>query len=1035
MRKNIIWIVIGVGASCLWLGRGIQYKTHFRSGETHTVEMNWSSVDSLGIASVVGTPDQPYARNDFERLRTASPKTLKVPDNMRAKELEFARRLPKSDVLTFSRNGRSNAVSLDFQSRGPANIGGRTRALAIDVSDNTGNTILAGGVSGGMWRTTDQGESWTRTTTSTQFPSVVSILQDTRPGNENIWYYGTGEVFGNSADGNGGALFRGDGIYRSVNSGQSWTVIPTTSDGDITNTDNPFRFVNRMVIDTTNAVEDEIYAAVIDGIIRTTDGFQTYEFVLGTQQNESIFTEVAMTSTGRIYATISDDGTVTNQDVGIWKSDDGTTWEEIPVPNGFPTSGFQRTSIGVSPSNENIVYFFRTEASGSDFNLYVYDDTDESMIARPQSALPLDLGGVVGDLSTQNSYDQYIKVHPNNSNIVFLGAVNLYRSMNGFTDDTETQWIGGYSFKSNNEGGVDLYVGHHPDQHELVFFPGDPDRALSANDGGISMTVNILKTTVTEKTFDVAFSEDPQTDDIIVDWEPIDNGYQTGQFYTVAINQNDASLPWVVGGLQDNSTHLTDIDDGQNSNWGDVFSGDGSFTQLTFNSLIVSAQFAQVARLNILTEGGAPSSPIDPPTAGTALGSSNFLFINPILSDPLIPNKVFLASRGEIFYTKDVTSNPNGDDWLSLGGDVIPATHFVTAMDASVSTGHQLVFATSSIAGAASVYRVEDTNSPSEITALTRSNLPDGYINCVAINPTNANDISLIYSNYDVISIFNSKDGGLSWAAVAGNLEENADGSGNGVSVRWMEIMPNGTGSIYLVGTSAGLYYAETLDGNNTLWTQTGETTIGNVVVDMLAIRPIDGFIAVATHGNGVYQANVEVPLHANIYADVSLCSSGSFTVFANVPATGSFTYNWFVNDELISEVTGSAITGPSLNEETRIQVQIRESSSGQTELSNELVLTPLSESECDDVLSTEDDLQEVADFSMYPNPVTDRMNVVLPKGEDVGYAIIGLGGAVVKRGVFETNSLDLSDLKAGTYIIYMQSEGKKVSKKFVKKG
>lgn len=81
-------------------------------------------------------------------------------------------------------------ISVHGKSIGPENIGGRTRALAIDVSDNTSNTILAGGVSGGMWRSTNGGTSWTRVTTLPQLASVTTLAQDTRSGKTNIWYYG-----------------------------------------------------------------------------------------------------------------------------------------------------------------------------------------------------------------------------------------------------------------------------------------------------------------------------------------------------------------------------------------------------------------------------------------------------------------------------------------------------------------------------------------------------------------------------------------------------------------------------------------------------------------------------------------------------------------------------------------------------------------------------------------------------------------------------------------------------------------------------
>src|SRR5205085_2277462 len=105
-----------------------------------------------------------------------------------------------------------------WQWRGPYNIGGRTLALAADIAGE--DTLLAGGVSGGLWRSTNGGTSWTRTTTLSQLPSVSSIVQDVRPGKTNNWYYGTGELVGASPSA-GGAYYDGDGIFKSTDNGHT----------------------------------------------------------------------------------------------------------------------------------------------------------------------------------------------------------------------------------------------------------------------------------------------------------------------------------------------------------------------------------------------------------------------------------------------------------------------------------------------------------------------------------------------------------------------------------------------------------------------------------------------------------------------------------------------------------------------------------------------------------------------------------------------------------------------------------------------
>ena len=140
------------------------------------------------------------------------------------------------------------------------------------------------------------------------------------------------------------------------------------------------------------------------------------------------------------------------------------------------------------------------------------------------------------------------------------------------------------------------------------------------------------------------------------------------------------------------------------------------------------------------------------------------------------------------------------------------------------------------------------------------TNIPTGtnsYTSDIAINPSNANEILVVYSNYSLYSLFHSTDAGVSWTKVAGNLEQNPSGSGNGPSCRTAEIIPLGNDTLYLVGTSVGLYGTADLDGTNTIWKQIAPQTIGSVVIEFLTYRENDGLLVVGTHGKGIFQTNI----------------------------------------------------------------------------------------------------------------------------------------------------------------------------------
>src|ERR1019366_1048456 len=120
-------------------------------------------------------PDNPNGAEAYDYYRFRNPQTGLVPNDIRKKELAFGATLPKCD---------ESSRSIQWQNRGPYNLGGRTRALALDVMNE--NIMLAGQVSGGMWRSTDGGAHFSQTTQPGQLHSTTCVVQDKRPGHTNV---------------------------------------------------------------------------------------------------------------------------------------------------------------------------------------------------------------------------------------------------------------------------------------------------------------------------------------------------------------------------------------------------------------------------------------------------------------------------------------------------------------------------------------------------------------------------------------------------------------------------------------------------------------------------------------------------------------------------------------------------------------------------------------------------------------------------------------------------------------------------------
>ena len=290
----------------------------------------------------------PDLRRSYEMQKLVDPATGEIPANILVREQQFAKTLPVRDETGPLQSLTNKGNLAGWAYRGPHNVGGRTRALAIDVLDLSYQTFLAGGVSGGMWRSTDEGANWTMTTGSSQLHSVTTVAQDTRPGST-VWYYGTGELRGNSAGG-GGAPYRGDGIFKSTDSGVTWNSLPATAGGNPEAFSTPWQYVSRVAVDASNLVQDEVYASIYGQVLRSTDGGNTWTVVLGgTSSPWSVYTDVIVADNGVVYASMSSEGT----QPGIFRSTDGITWANI-TPAGL--SIYDRIVMTLAPSNQNIMY-------------------------------------------------------------------------------------------------------------------------------------------------------------------------------------------------------------------------------------------------------------------------------------------------------------------------------------------------------------------------------------------------------------------------------------------------------------------------------------------------------------------------------------------------------------------------------------------------------------------------------------------------------------------------------------------------------
>ncbi|NVK85908.1 MAG: T9SS type A sorting domain-containing protein, partial [Cytophagia bacterium] len=382
------------------------------------------------------------------------------------------------------------------------------------------------------------------------------------------------------------------------------------------------------------------------------------------------------------------------------------------------------------------------------------------------------------------------------------------------------------------------------DQHALAFVPSNPNRMISANDGGIFVTDNNLAE-------EVAYT-------------PLNKGYVTTQFYTASISRYPQE-DFVIGGTQDNGSILTLNDPvGELTNSARVIGGDGGFTASTSFGIYyyMSFQNSRIYRLTLNSEAQLTSFARVDPIGGGNNPAQGYLFINPFILDPNYGNRMYLAGGDFIWRNQNLSQIPSGSqsptsvNWKKMLDTKINEGT-ITALQVSTEPRNVLYYGTSN----GRMYRVD--NAHSDLYTVTDITSPlfssEAYIKSIAVDPTDADHIMIAFSNYNVHSIFRSIDGGQNWSPAAGSLEGNPNGTGAGPSVRWVSIVPKTTGDYeYYAGTSVGLFSTTLIEPpTSPIWEAESPNGIGNTIVNMIDYRQSDGKIAVATHGGGIYTSQI----------------------------------------------------------------------------------------------------------------------------------------------------------------------------------
>ncbi|MDH7446304.1 T9SS type A sorting domain-containing protein [Aquimarina sp. 2201CG14-23] len=816
-----------------------------------------------------------------------NPTTGEIPRIEKENEVVMSKKIMAS---TFAKDAK-DASNTTYISRGPSNLGGRTRAVVIDRSDATSNTIIAGGVTSGLFRTTDGGASWVKVSPNNQIHNVSTIVQDPRAGSENIWYYGTGEYNEqtvNSASLGNAAPFFGQGIWQSTDSGVTWTQLPSTASDQTTEDD--FDFNNRIAV---HPITGDLFAATRGAIRRFDGNVWTTEISGGAS-----FTDLVIAPTsGDVYASFPPNSPAVD---GVWQSTNNGngSWTRIGsnTTPGFGSNG--RMVLALAPSNEDILYSFFVSSFADvtvQAGLWRWDNSSDSW-TNYTSRMPDEVGGDLSGndpISVQFGYDIEVSVKPDNANFVVIGGTNVYKIENIITQGTFTR-IGGYinnqSYGLYNLGGGDS---HHPDIHALVFDPNNPDILFSGTDGGVH------RTDVTAAT---------------VAWTNLNNNYQTYQYFHVAIDPNSSS-DIVIGGAQDNGTTAGGTDFGQPdlTTMSSVRGGDGVAVGISRDDACIPF-FSGTQNGSIVRD--CPNGQNITPT-----GSSS-QFVTYFFLDPSSNNALYYAGRTNLYRTSQSTSVTSGT-WSDLGPLFNAAGISGEEISQFTATWGTYDGANSYLLIGGDRGSLVRLNNPqnSAVIALgrditpTQANTDQGKVSGIAVHPTN-NDIAMVtYANYGITNIYvttNATASTPTWTVAERNLDA--------FSIRSAAITEVDGETRYFVGTARGLY--SSTDPVNQDWSIEAPNQIGFALVSALAYRPADNKLLVGTHGNGMYEGTVAATLSVEEFD----ASESSFVAW---PIPANDVINVVVDDAFVAgdldfsvyDLKGSLIKKGELSSEKQIGV------------------------------------------------------------------------------------------------------------------
>lgn len=643
-------------------------------------------------------------------------------------------------LLQHQAAARSSQPVADWKDIGPASMetyGGRMISHAFDPVDS--KKVWAGSASGGLWRTTNGGNSWQSMTDLLPSTGVGAIA--IKPDNPDVLLIGTGEgTIPTYLSVKGGI-----GIFKSTDGGKSWEATSFAYDlkKDVS--------VMKLVWHPTQ--HNILYAGATNGMWKSEDEGQTWKLIAGTGSNHTTYVcnDIILDAKDPNILYYAIEGN------GIFKSLNGGA-SAVKLTNGLPTTDVNYIRMSQCAGANQVLYASIIAAGNSGLKgLYRTDDGGDhwtKLVNAPQAPCSPDFVGLCSGW-----YANFVCVSPVDPEHVFLGGITMWESRDG-----GTSWIQKDRLQCDNCADPPPCT-MYGDHHDMGFSPHNPNLIYNFSDGGVAVSRN-----------GGGCFEDKNQD------------LGTGQFYAIASARTDPNI--VSGGFQDHGLQAVDIRQGRNWtrwSWLDgadcvihpqdagIFYGtwiDGSYWKYEKNG----GRYAYpiMSGIDINENNGFYFAPIciDPKNGDVLLGATKQklyrtddggLNWTPVFTTSVLSDFSFSEADSRYAYaaswvtsasSRILRSEDNGLTWkpaLKNPGGLIT--------DLKTSAQHPLTLFVSRNNPAANKPHVFKSTDGGDSWTPIQGDLPDVFVNCLAVDLFNDN---IVYAGTD-LGVFITTNGGINW--------------------------------------------------------------------------------------------------------------------------------------------------------------------------------------------------------------------------------------------------------------------------------